>query len=339
MPLRLFARSKERTGRKREKTHASPSARGGGRDDFQPAPRAAASDNPLEQAWLQQRDAILLREGADLPQPASADLLARSAARLEERLALVPGGLAAMGDTLLDGPGGEESEVSVEPYLLEVHPVTNALFQHFVDDGGYDHLELWPEDVWPHIIEFQDRTGASGPRYWREGRHDVRRSDHPVVGVSWYEACAYARWAGMRLPTEAEWQVAASWRIRSAADLMRRFPWGDAMDSSRCNVWATGRGDTVPVAEFPGGAAPNGVGQLVGNVWEWVDSDFTIRDAGGHEVFGEMALKSLRGGAFDTYFESQATAEFRTGLQALSRSHNVGFRCAVSLDNATWLDD
>ena len=338
MGLKLFSRSWKKTGKKSAQQDAGGSPFGSGAGDYQPAPTVDSTDNPLEQAWLQQRDAILFRERDHSTSDPSSDLFVRSAARLEDQLALVPQGYAALGETLVDGSDGSETEVSVESYLLEIHPVTHARFQHFVDDGGYDELEFWPEDVWPTLIEFQDLTGAPGPRYWRDGRHDVRRSHHPVVGVCWYEAQAFARWAGMRLPTEAEWQVAASWRIKSAADLMRRFPWGDAMDSSRCNVWATGVNDTAAVTDFRNGAAPNGICQLVGNVWEWVDSDFFIRDGAGHEVIGEMAMKSLRGGAFDTYFETQATAEFRTGLLALNRPHNSGFRCAVNLADATWLD-
>ena len=339
MGLKLFSRSWKKRSKKSAPQDACGSPFSSGAADYQPAPTARATDNPFEQAWLQERDAILFGGQSSSIGSPSSDVRARSAARLEDRLALVPEGIAALGETLVDGPDGAETEVSVKSYLLEIHPVTHARFQHFVDDGGYDELEFWPEDVWPHLIEFQDLTSSPGPRFWRNGSHDLRRSDHPVVGVCWYEAQAFARWAGTRLPTEAEWQVAASWRVKSSADLMRRFPWGDAMDSSRCNVWASGLRDTTRVTDFQTGSAPNGICQLVGNVWEWVSSDFTIRDGAGIEVIGEMAMKSLRGGAFDTYFETQATAEFRTGLLALNRSHNAGFRCAVSLEDATWLAD
>jgi iron(II)-dependent oxidoreductase len=153
-----------------------------------------------------------------------------------------------------------------------------------------------------------------------------------VVGVCYYEAAAYARWAGYRLPTEAEWQMAASWRLRSLAHLPRRFPWGDALDTRRCNVWATGIGDTAPVDAYPDGAAPNGVQQLIGNVWEWTSSDYEVTDDYGSPVVGDMPMKSVRGGAFDTYFPAQAASTFRTGLAALVRANNVGFRCAVDSD-------
>ena len=159
------------------------------------------------------------------------------------------------------------------------------------------------------------------------------------MGISWYEAAAYARWIGQRLPTEAEWQMAATWRIRSDTDLLRRFPWGDAMDRDRCNIWSSGVGGTVPVDAYPAGAAPNGVLQLVGNVWEWTDADLMLTTETGAPIIAEMDLKVTRGGAYDTYFESQASGLFRTGHIALARTHNVGFRCAMSLEEATWLKD
>jgi iron(II)-dependent oxidoreductase len=123
--------------------------------------------------------------------------------------------------------------------------------------------------------------------------------------------------------------MAASWRIRSAAHVLRRYPWGDALDTSKCNVWASRIGGTVPVTAYPTGAAPNGVLQLIGNVWEWTESDFDVTDDQGRPIVGDMLMKEMRGGAFDTYFPSQATSSFRTGLAALVRAHNVGFRCVV----------
>ncbi len=153
-----------------------------------------------------------------------------------------------------------------------------------------------------------------------------------MTGVCYYEAAAYARWSGYRLPTEAEWQMAASWRIRSPADVLRRYPWGDALDVRCCNIWATGVGVTVPVTAYEAGAAPNGVLQLVGNVWEWTSSDFQITDDEGHTLVGDMLMKSIRGGAYDTYFPAQAASSFRTGMASLNRMHNTGFRCALDLN-------
>ncbi len=253
---------------------------------------------------------------------------------IENKFAFVPEGYAAIPQTTDDTPGAPETDVETNAYLIARHCVTNSEFQHFVDDGGYEEQDLWPQDIWPHLIDFKDLTDRQGPRFWREGRHDKRYASHPVVGVCYYEAAAYARWAGYRLPTEAEWQMAASWRIRSSAQTIRRYPWGDALNTRFCNVWASAHGETLPVDALPEGAAPNGALNLVGNVWEWTDSDFVASDTQGQALVADMVLKSIRGGAYDTYFRSQATSLFRTGIVGLARSHNIGIRCALDLSAA-----
>jgi iron(II)-dependent oxidoreductase len=257
---------------------------------------------------------------------------------LEACMALVPSGSVSISRTISAEPGDAEDDTAVEPFLLDAHTVTNERFQKFVESGGYDELDCWPEEIWPHLIELKDLTGQPGPRYWRDGRHNASLSDHPVVGISWYEAQAYALWIGQRLPTEAEWQMASSWHINSSADLMRRFPWGDAMNRNRCNVWSSRVGTTVPVEAYPDGAAPNQVLQLVGNVWEWTDTEYNITDDNDRPIVGEMPMHVIRGGAFDTYFETQASSQFRTGQIALARTYNTGFRCAMNLVDARWMN-
>jgi len=255
-----------------------------------------------------------------------------AASAIADHFLMVPEGFASLPQTLQNEPGSAEVDVETEPYLLARCPVTNAQFQKFVDAGSYEAFELWPRDIWPHLIEFVDRTAQAGPRYWEQGRHDHRLAEHPVVGICYFEAAAYAQWAGYRLPTEAEWQMAASWRLRSSAQCLRRYPWGDALDVQRCNIWASNIGNTVPVQAYESGTAPNGVLQLIGNIWEWTSSDFTVTHEDGWAVVGDMPLKSVRGGAFDTYFAAQATSCFRTGLVTLSRMYNTGFRCALDLN-------
>jgi len=248
---------------------------------------------------------------------------------IDDHFALVPEGYVSLPQTVNDLPGCPEVNIETEPFLIARYPITNEQFQKFVDAGGYEELEFWPEDIWPRLIDLVDQTGHQAPRYWRGGRHDPDLADHPVVGVCYYEAKAYAKWAGLYLPTEAQWQMAASWRLRSTAHVLRRYPWGDVMDTNKCNIWASGIAHTVPVTEFEEGAAPNGVLQLIGNVWEWTCSDFCVTDDNGRQVVGDMLMKSIRGGAFNTYFACQATSFFRTGLACLSRAENVGFRCVL----------
>lgn len=300
---------------------------------FEPAePLHLEADPLLRCLQLERFGMITARQESWRNHPGAKAVLDSAANALDEMFALVPEGFASLPQTANGLPGAPELDVETQAFLLQRHTVTNAQFQKFVDAGGYEDLEYWPKDIWPHIIDFRDQTHTSGPRYWRNGRHNKLLAHHPVVGVCYYEAAAYARWAGYRLPSEAEWQMAASWRIRSSANVLRRYPWGDALDIRRCNIWASGVGTTLPVHGCDSGAAPNGVLQLIGNVWEWTSSDFDITDDEGRNIVGDMLMKSIRGGAFDTYFPFQATSAFRTGLPSLVRAHNTGFRCAMDLE-------
>ncbi|HVW39425.1 MAG TPA: SUMF1/EgtB/PvdO family nonheme iron enzyme, partial [Pirellulales bacterium] len=150
---------------------------------------------------------------------------------------------------------------------------------------------------------------------------------------SWYEAAAYARWVGKRLPTEAEWVKAGSWPVplSDKKQWQRKFPWGDTMDRERCNLWGSGPGKVVAVGEFSSGVSVGGVYQLIGNVWEWTSGNFGAADGASQDLLLPVPMKSIRGGAFDTYFENQATCQFQSGENPLSRKHNIGFRCALGM--------
>ena len=234
----------------------------------------------------------------------------------------------------VDATGQQEFPFQVDGYYLDRYPVTNAQYFQFVRHGGYEQMAIWDAEILPAVLDFVDTTGHVGPRFWRNG-HYPRGEDHfPVVGVSWYEAAAYARWAGKRLPTDAEWVKAASWPVSIAGHplLQRRYPWGEAMDRARANLWGSGPGRTVAVDEFSGGVSVGGVQQLIGNVWEWT-VDPLVLEEDPHEPTGGVPLKmkSLRGGAFDTYLDCQATCHFQSGDDVLARKHNIGFRTAISL--------
>lgn len=342
MALKLFARNKKsavKTPTKKGVGRAKSAVPAPELPDFEAAPREAPEADPLKKLIKQERLNIILKDEAMWrDKPGSKSAIAEAQRVMERRMALVPAGNVSLATTLSAQPGMPEEDLEVDPFLLDVHCVTNARYQHFVDDEGYDNLDFWPEEIWPHLIELKDITGEPGPRFWRHGRHDARVSDHPVVGVSWYEAQAFALWIGQRLPTDAEWQMASSWHINSSADLLRRFPWGDAMDNKRCNAWSARHGKTVPVNEYPRGAAPNQVLQLIGNVWEWTNTEYNITDDQGRPIVGEMPMHAVRGGAFDTYFETQTTSHFRTGQIALARNHNTGIRCAMDIQEAGWIN-
>jgi iron(II)-dependent oxidoreductase len=218
----------------------------------------------------------------------------------------------------------------VDGFYIDRFAVTNAEFQHFVDAGVYEDFSLWPEEALPALFEFVDQTGNAGPRYWIDGHHDPALATHPVVGISWYEASAYARWVGKRLLTDAEWTKAAAWPVETTPGriMQRRYPWGDSFESRRANLWNSSSGGTVSVEQYQHGSTLGGVYQLIGNVWEWTSDEFTEGcDINGHESF-----RTLHGGAFNTYFENQATCHFRSGEMPLARRDNVGFRLALSIN-------
>jgi len=258
---------------------------------------------------------------------------------LATRMALVPGG-----EVTLHCDGGTETAggleiatlrrdmVCAESTYMDRYCVTNGEFEKFVAAGGYDNPELWPPEVLPNVLQFVDSTGHCGPQHWVGGQPAEDQRDHPVVGVCWYEASAYAIWTGKRLPTTAQWQRAGIWSLREGDGNEPRYPWGNAYDPTKANLWKIGQTGTAPVTAYATGSTPNGVNQLIGNVWEWVDAQFFPESDGDVEVSLSHMMAEIRGGAFDTYFHSQATCQFRSGLPLLQRSRNVGFRCCLATD-------
>ena len=161
---------------------------------------------------------------------------------------------------------------AVEPYLIGRHEVTNEEYLRFVAAGGYRDPAYWPATLlvaarripWADAIEtFVDRSGLPGPRTWESGKYPAGKADHPVAGVSWYEASAYARWSSGSLPTVAEW-----WRA-AHGDTLQVFPWGveGASAHRRANLEGV---STTPVGQFPLGVSRFGVMDMAGNVREWL---------------------------------------------------------------------
>lgn len=280
-------------------------------------------------------------------QPADVEpvLKARAWKQLQQVMAFVPGGLvpaadrfettrhgqSAWNDPMSDRADGEQR---VRPFYMDRHAVTNADYLQFVENGGYDSADNWPAEIWPSVVQFVDQSGHPGPRFWENGRPSRQRMKHPVVGISWYEAAAYARWCGKRLPTSTEWERAGSWPSGvDGRDGSLRYPWGNAFVPKHANTSSGSRGDTVPVHEHPSGSTPNGIYQLVGNVWEWVADRYNgPAYRPGVQVYLPHPMAEIRGAAFDTYFESQSTCQFRTGQPYLYRGPNVGVRCVIGVD-------
>jgi iron(II)-dependent oxidoreductase len=234
--------------------------------------------------------------------------------------ALVPGGIFVLGST----PGkrfvfdNEMSahEVELEPFAISRTTVTNAEYVAFVDDRGYGRRELWCDDGW----RWREGAGAKHPVYWRftEGKwwrrnfdEIVQLEDHlPVLHINWYEADAFCRWAGRRLPTEAEWEMAASAEPRpdgkGITGNKRQFPWGDAAPTSdRANLDWRNMG-CVDVRLLTAGDSAFRCRQMIGNVWEWTASDFGPYPGfvpGPYKEYSEPWFgnhKVLRGGCWTT---------------------------------------
>lgn len=304
------------------------------------APPSGGTEALVNEMLSYGRYALLLR--AETSGHVSPNQLTRAVRLLDEAMALVPDGHVWLGQLAEQASCGQYPD-EVDPRLfktglakvaalyLDRYTVTNGQYQNFVDDGGYEKLEYWSEEALPALLDFVDQTGHPGPRFWIDGTYPIGRDRVPVVGVSWYEACAYARWAGKRLPTDAEWTKAGAWPVESAPGRIaqRRYPWGESFDVRRANLWGTGHKQPVDVSEYQSGGSVGGIHQLIGNVWEWTAS--RLCDTAHPSLHMPETMKSIRGGAFDTYFESQATCHYQSGELPLARRANIGFRLALSM--------
>jgi iron(II)-dependent oxidoreductase len=240
----------------------------------------------------------------------------------------VPGGPFTMGTEQARTPFAYDNErpahtVEVAPFFIDTVPVTNRDYAAFVAAGGYDDPRWWTEAGWAWRTE----AGLVAPQFWRaEGgdswsmlRYGARLPlplDEPVQHVCWYEADAYARFAGKRLPTEAEWEKAAQGTKADHANLGQRH-FGPA-----------------PAGAYPDGASAYGAEQMLGDVWEWTSSDFApypgfqafpYREYS--EVFFGPDYKVLRGGSWATH-PSVARVTFRNWDYPIRRQIFAGFRCA-----------
>ncbi|PQO38557.1 formylglycine-generating enzyme family protein [Blastopirellula marina] len=317
-------------------TKATPAKSAGHAPQTKKADAGVSDSQGLAELMLEQgRYTLLLRP--QIAESMAPQILTRAQEMLDDEMTLVPGGETIVGKGMNDSVDLPEHLdgriVHVEGFYLDRYQVTNDQFQRFVDAGGYEQLALWDPEIVPAILEFVDSTGISGPRYWKNGTYLPGQAKHPVVGVCWYEAAAYARWVGKRLPTDPEWVKSGSWPVPlpGARPIQRRFPWGEAFDQNKTNLWGSGRGSTVPVDEFSDGMSVGGACQLIGNVWEWTSSRFGAWQSSSNPLILDASMRSVRGGAFDTYFEAQASCDFQSGDKAVARKRNIGFRCAIGL--------
>jgi ergothioneine biosynthesis protein EgtB len=246
-----------------------------------------------------------------------------------------------------------EHKVYLQSYKIDVTPVTNGDFIEFIEDGGYHDYGYWLSDGWDLIKE----NALEAPLYWIQtkgeynGRnnnydgHSTSRTrwikkdfrgihrinkDEPVLNVSYYEADAYARWAGKRLPTEAEWEKAACWN--DALQRKTTYPWGDRRPQPRyANLLESYLWGPSTVGSYPEGRSYYGCYQMIGDVWEWTSSEYVLYP-GFKPKFSEYTdkwavnQKVLRGGCFATP-SSQIRNSYRNYFKPYERILFSGFRC------------
>ena len=268
------------------------------------------------------------------PAPADAGLLPAEV--------LVPAGPFTMGTST--EPWALDNErpahtVAVPAFAIDTTPVTCQRFVEFIEAGGYEQPQWWAEAGWRHRVE----AGLVAPLFWhrdtdgswwrtRFGVTEPVPPGEPVCHVGYYEAEAFARWTGRRLPSEAEWEKAA--RFDPATGRSRRYPWGEEDPGPEHANLGQRHLRSAPAGSYPGGASPLGVRQLIGDVWEWTSSDFAgypgfqafpYREYS--EVFFGSGYKVLRGGSFGTD-AAACRGTFRNWDYPIRRQIFAGFRCA-----------
>lgn len=260
-------------------------------------------------------------------------------------MAYVPAGVFIMGTELLFN-ARPLRHTTLDAYLIDRYPVTNAQYAKFVAAGGYQHQEYWSKQGWAFLQQEQWQQ----PRYWFNPPWN--HATHPVVGISWFEAEAYAQWAHKALPTEAQWEKAARGGIWLDGDQtatqknpypQRKYAWGDH-EPFHEGIWYAickeepeyGSKSTAPVGTMPQGASPYGCYDMTGNVWEWCRDRYQ-RDyyKKGPDVNppgpSEGTSRILRGGSWCRE-SRQLYVSFRTKDEPENGGWDLsGFRCVKEL--------
>ncbi len=204
--------------------------------------------------------------------------------------------------------GDKKQAVALDhDFFIDIHPVTNTAYGEFIQAGGYETESFWSPEGW----RWRKEKNIQHPKYWSDAKWN--QADHPVSDVSYYEAEAYAKWAGKRLPTEQEWEKAA----RGTDG--RMYPWGEEFDKSRCvsSVGKLQKG-TSPIGRRPEGQSPYGCQDMAGNVWEWCASWYDQ----------ENERRFLRGGSWCMEDPEDFRCASRAATNPRNRGIDYGFRLA-----------
>jgi ergothioneine biosynthesis protein EgtB len=239
----------------------------------------------------------------------------------------IPAGEFYMGNDAAEALDNERSRhlCYLEAYSIDRYPVTCGQYRNFMESGGYQNSDWWSADGWKWLQSAQ----VDRPLYWSE---NPAFNNHPVCGVSWYEAEAYCNFIGKRLPSEAEWEKAASWDATN--QIYRIYPWGEEQpNGSLCNH-GNNIASTSPVDAFGKGASAAGCWDMLGNVWEWTASIFDAYPGfesypyrGYSQVYFDGEHRVLKGGSWAT-FPQALRSSFRNWYYPGVRQIIAGFRCA-----------
>ena len=250
------------------------------------------------------------------------------ASHLDEMIE-IPAGYFSLGNNSIDALDNERPVhgVTLETYWIDRYPVTCGQYRVFIEAGGYQNATWWSDPGW----EWLQSQGIKQPLYWSD---NPRWDNHPVCGVSWYEAEAYTQFVGKRLPTEAEWEKAASWDVASGH--RRTYPWGEATP----DVWQCNHdnvvGQTTPVDTYSAGQSAYGCYDMLGNVWEWTASVFQGYEGfvsypyvGYSKAYFDGQHRVLKGGSWATR-PWALRSSFRNWYHPGIHQILAGFRCAKS---------
>ncbi|MEM7555677.1 MAG: SUMF1/EgtB/PvdO family nonheme iron enzyme [Cyanobacteria bacterium P01_A01_bin.84] len=241
----------------------------------------------------------------------------------------IPAGKFFMGNNSLYAMDNESPvhEVYLDTFWIDPYPVTWGEYRHFIEAGGYKKSQYWCDRGWEWL---QEQT-LKQPFFWQE---NYPWDNHPVCGVSWYEADAYCRFVGKRLPTEAEWEKAASWDPE--AKIQSIYPWGkESPTPKHCNH-NNYIGKTTPVNNHPNGKSYYGLHDTLGNIWEWTSTYFD-----GYENFQAYPYRGYSQAYFDHQHRVLKGGSWATSNYVLRCSTRnwyypnvkqilAGFRCAKS---------
>ncbi|MBR8836961.1 MAG: ergothioneine biosynthesis protein EgtB [Stigonema ocellatum SAG 48.90 = DSM 106950] len=241
----------------------------------------------------------------------------------------IPAGKFEMGNNSIHALDNERPmhEVYLEAYWIDRYPVTCGQYRAFLEARGYQNPHWWSQAGW----EWLQTQQVKQPLYWS---CDPTWDNHPVCGVSWYEAEAYSRFVNKGLPTEAQWEKAASWD--ATANRRRTYPWGDEEPTLEHGNYDNVRGKTTPVDAYPAQASAYGLYDALGNVWEWTASWFdgypgfqSYPYVGYSQVYFDNQHRVLKGGSWATR-PWVLRSSFRNWYHPGVRQIFAGFRCVRS---------